>query len=131
MRSSILAIALLAAALGTSLFSLREFAQTAQASLVDVRTPIEHRFPVQFTNPCALPDPPWWCFGEQINIKDLIGPDPGPCVCPDVVVPENLGVNETIVIETIPGRISDTLVISKQLNPQSLPPGEANITLNR
>jgi hypothetical protein len=108
MRSSILAIALLAAALGTSLFSLREFAQTAQASLVDVRTPI-----------------------EQINIKDLIGPDPGPCVCPDVVVPENLGVNETIVIETIPGRISDTLVISKQLNPQSLPPGEANITLNR
>jgi hypothetical protein len=42
MRSSILAIALLAAALGTSLFSLREFAQTAQASLVDVRTPIEH-----------------------------------------------------------------------------------------
>jgi hypothetical protein len=78
--------------------------------------------------PCEQANPPWWCTGV---IEDRIGIDPGPCRCPDVVVPENLGENETIVIKTIPGRVSDTLEISKELNPQPLPPGEGNITLNR
>jgi hypothetical protein len=129
MKTSIV-IVLLTVMLGASLFSLSGSAQTALASLADIRTPID-RFPEDFTFPCARQNPPWWCHDQFIDPIDL-----GECRCPDVVIPENFPLNETIVIETIPGRVSDTLQISKvlnpqELNPQPLPPGEGNITLNR
>ena len=59
-----------------------ESAQQALATRSDMRSPIEFPTPI---DPCALPNPPRWCFFIDPN-RDWI-PCPDPCICPDVVIP--------------------------------------------
>jgi hypothetical protein len=59
--------------------------------------------------PCDLPNPPEWCFQTYVPLRQF----PWECRCPEVEIPRDLGINERIIIETIPGQFSDTLVISK------------------
>lgn len=107
MKSLMIAAVLLFSA---SLLSIIAYMQPAQAT----------------TFPCFSPNPPDWCFEVPVPIDPWWDDDP--CQCPDVIIPEDLRINEKIVIETIPGQFSDTLVISKVLTNGSAIAMPANAT---
>jgi hypothetical protein len=81
--------------------------------------------PAQAQDICAQPIAPIWCWQ---TVPDRVIRFPPECRCPDVIIPDNLGINERIVVQTIPGAFSDTLVISKLASNVSAIPLEGNIT---